>query len=449
MGCWSSRAKSACLSAERLGGVATTSAFGCTSWRKTDWSALAGRRVILWADNDAQGAKWQADLGAHLSGIADELLVVDVPAGKPEGWDIADANAKEAKRLIAEAKPWTPTADESKAARFVWGNQIEREAWTYLWHAWMPLGEITMLIGRQKTGKGLLACRLAAAAVGAETWPDGTRSDPGGAVLWVGDEDDPARTIGPRMDAAGMPPDRYAHVYRDLANPAVAMRDLLRSKVPAGVRMIVVDPIIEDMDQDANASTKVRDFLKGWQDVARRHQCVVLGLHHCPKFARAKLKDTGDLLDLAQGSHQFTAVARSNLVYVRDEGDRDAPRLLVHAGANFDDKPKHYGYQVHAEGDGSRTRVARFDPSDDPIGNAVAMIEGKTGGNTVDDAILEYLECNSGEAQSNDVNAAVAEATGRTERWVGERAAKLIEDGRLESTAGGRGKAQKWALPEC
>lgn len=105
-----------------LGVVAVTWHGGCNAWDKADWSPLAGRRVILWADADSKRAKPTAQQVATglttettpylpadkqggmkaMLGIADKLrdLGCDVAFVKlpavgtlPDGYDIADALA--------------------------------------------------------------------------------------------------------------------------------------------------------------------------------------------------------------------------------------------------------------------------------------------------------------------------------------------------------------------
>ncbi|WFC43239.1 CHC2 zinc finger domain-containing protein [Pseudoxanthomonas sp. SE1] len=77
---------------------------------KADWSPLAGRDVVLWPDADAAGDKamrgWSNDGGAYQPGIAQlaarvgarSIRMIDT-AGRPHGWDVADA---------LEVEGWTP-----------------------------------------------------------------------------------------------------------------------------------------------------------------------------------------------------------------------------------------------------------------------------------------------------------------------------------------------------
>lgn len=73
----------------------------------TDWSALAGRRVALWPDNDEPGLRTMAKLAQHLQDQA-QVRVVLPPSDAPPKWDLADAT-------------WTP----AEAAEHVRANLVE------------------------------------------------------------------------------------------------------------------------------------------------------------------------------------------------------------------------------------------------------------------------------------------------------------------------------------
>lgn len=78
--------------------IATTWPGGCKAVRNADLSPLKSRDVILWPDADAPGRaamlEVQRAVGGHL---------IEPPAGKPEGWDVADATLEEARELLRQA----------------------------------------------------------------------------------------------------------------------------------------------------------------------------------------------------------------------------------------------------------------------------------------------------------------------------------------------------------
>lgn len=66
--------------------VCVTSPFGAMSAAKADWTPVHGRKVTIWPDNDAAGAKYAAEV----AGLVPGARVVPVPATWPDGWDLAD-----------------------------------------------------------------------------------------------------------------------------------------------------------------------------------------------------------------------------------------------------------------------------------------------------------------------------------------------------------------------
>jgi len=98
-------------------------AHACVTWPggtpsvdKADWSALRGRDCVLWPDADDVGRKAMAQLAQILLQLGCTVLVVNVPSGAPQGWDLADA--------LKEG--WTP----AQAARLVerFGKAVEAPA---------------------------------------------------------------------------------------------------------------------------------------------------------------------------------------------------------------------------------------------------------------------------------------------------------------------------------
>jgi len=62
---------------------------GANGWRYSDWTPLAGRKIILWPDADEPGRACMANLAQHLLTLNCECIMLD-PHDMPTGWDIAD-----------------------------------------------------------------------------------------------------------------------------------------------------------------------------------------------------------------------------------------------------------------------------------------------------------------------------------------------------------------------
>lgn len=68
---------------------------GAMATRSADWSALVGRRVVIFPDADFPGARAAEDIAKTLVslGSSPDLVSVIDSSGQPEGWDLADALA--------------------------------------------------------------------------------------------------------------------------------------------------------------------------------------------------------------------------------------------------------------------------------------------------------------------------------------------------------------------
>ena len=111
--------------------VAVTAPGGSKAARAADWSALAGRRIVLWPDADPPGEAYVRDvldMLAKLSPAPSAVAIVSPPDGAALGWDAADALARgwtavQAAELIAAAVP----AGTDRAAAGQGGKPKTRE----------------------------------------------------------------------------------------------------------------------------------------------------------------------------------------------------------------------------------------------------------------------------------------------------------------------------------
>jgi 5S rRNA maturation endonuclease (ribonuclease M5) len=66
--------------------------FGAGAWKHSDWSIAKDRHIILFPDNDGPGNRAMTELAQHLLAKvgASVVEIVNIPADKPNKWDICD-----------------------------------------------------------------------------------------------------------------------------------------------------------------------------------------------------------------------------------------------------------------------------------------------------------------------------------------------------------------------
>jgi len=72
------------------GWVVTTWQGGSNAWQNTDWSPLAGHRVVIWPDNDSPGVNAAAEIQAVLAALKVPTSMVQISSAFPDGWDLGD-----------------------------------------------------------------------------------------------------------------------------------------------------------------------------------------------------------------------------------------------------------------------------------------------------------------------------------------------------------------------
>ena len=138
----------------------------------------------------------------------------------------------------------------------------------WLWAGRVPLGMITMFAGDPKLGKSLVTLAMAAAVSRGLPLPMSDVPNEPGSTILMSAEDDPNRTIVPRLEAAGADLSKV-HVLESivLANGFETLPSL-RADVDAitaaafglgDCRLIVIDPVsayLKGIDDNRNAALR-------------------------------------------------------------------------------------------------------------------------------------------------------------------------------------------------
>jgi putative DNA primase/helicase len=329
-----------------IGLLATTSPHGCESANKADWRPLAGREAVILPDNDEAGQGYARDVASILVKLqpAARVKIVQLP-GLPAKGDIYDwleeHDASEPNSLRAAIESLVNAAPIMDASEVIGGPilqclaDIEPAAVKWLWPGRVPLGRITLLVGRPGEGKSFLTTYMAARVSSGSPWTDGSEC-PHGSVILISAEDDAADTIRPRLDA------HYADVRRvhllsmvrrieadgEHHDVMFTLADLeameTALKALSNCRLVVVDPIGSFLGgrTDAHRDNEVRAVLAPVAKLAEKYGPAVLVVAH-------RRKSSGNIADdLALGSRAFTGIARS-VWHLTHDGDNRSRRLLL------------------------------------------------------------------------------------------------------------------------
>ncbi len=337
--------------ARSLGFTATTSAGGSQAATKTDWRPMAGKEVWILPDNDSPGRKYADTVAGILAKLtpAPVVSIIELP-GLPDAGDIVDwidghGDAAEPDSMRAEiealakaAQAWTAKTTPEPGPVLTCMADVDPRPVSWLWPSRIPLGRITLLVGRPGEGKSFLTIDAVSRVSTGTPWPDGSEC-PKGSVILISAEDDPADTIRPRLDA------HYADVRRVHLLSAVRRADdkgtyerlITLADVDAietalarmpDCKLIIVDPIGSFLggQTDAHRDNEVRGVLAPIAVLAEKFGPAVLVVAH-------RRKSAGSIADdLALGSRAFTGIARAVWHLTRDPENKS--RRLMLPGKN-------------------------------------------------------------------------------------------------------------------
>ncbi len=330
-----------------------TGASSCPSARVL--GELAGRHVVLWPDADAPGRRHMAALAVHLAGIAASVAIIEPPAGVPSGWDTVDAAAegRDLAALVAAARPFEPSARHPSRDPDTGGPPPETLVITrladvaakpveWLWPGHIPAGMLCLLDGDPGVGKSTLTDDLAARASTGRPMPDGTGGGEPLGVVILSAEDDLARTVRPRLEAAGADLAWIATVgLREpdggIRAPLITSDDLamLEEAVKeTDARLLIVDPLMAYLPDEINTNRDhdVRRALRILAELAEQTGCAVLAVRHLRKGAAENPLYRGG------GSIGIIAAARAAFLLARDPEDAER-RVLAPLKMNVAPEP--------------------------------------------------------------------------------------------------------------
>lgn len=321
-------------------GILATTSGGADSADSADWSALRGRSVVIWPDNDPAGRSYGERVASALAGIAQDVRTINAAGlGLADKGDVVDwlQAHPEATREDVEALAGRGVVRSGPPKPYIMrrlADVVPRPV-RWLWPGRIACGKVTMIAGNPGLGKSQLTASLAGIVSTGGLWPvDRTRCERGSVVL-LNAEDAADDTIRPRLDAAGADvsrcyildamrvdgadgPERRMFSLREDAD---RLRELLADI--GDVRLVIVDPVsayLEGVDSHRNA--EVRSLLAPLADVAEGTGAAVVLVSHLSKGGGP------EALLRVNGSLAFVAAARAAFAVSRDPETPDR-RLFV------------------------------------------------------------------------------------------------------------------------
>ena len=219
----------------------------------------------------------------------------------------------------------------------------ERLEW--LWPPLLSLGNLSLLVGDPDSGKSLLALDIAARVTRGAEWPGGG-AGLRGDVLLLAREDDHARTVRPRLEAAGADFGRV-HILNgvesakgqaafSLARDHRALAAWLGEWPQA--RLLVLDPVAAALDR-APREAETRALLESYADLAQQARIAILGIVPLGKALR------GRMLYRASAGLAFAAAARHVYAAGRDQA-QPSRRLLVRVKNTLSAEQSGFGFTI-------------------------------------------------------------------------------------------------------
>ncbi len=213
---------------------------------------------------------------------------------------------------------------------------------TWAWAQRIPIGNISLLVGEEGTGKGVVLSWLIARLTRGDLAGDfhGKPID----VLIVGDEDSVDDVWTPRLLAADAD---LTHVrdlpasdllgLLDVRRDVQRLREIVRE---GGFRVVVFDALLDNLPAttDEFKPRSVRAALRPLGRLAREERFAALGSLHTNK--------TGDTFrQKMSGSHAFNALARSGLLLAAHPSDADR-RVLARGKGNLSKRPPTVDFEI-------------------------------------------------------------------------------------------------------
>lgn len=236
-------------------------------------------------------------------------------------------------------------------------SSVRMRATDWLWPGKIPLGEICVIQGDPGLGKSQITASLCAIITRGGQWPVTREPCDVGSVIVLSAEDSTAKTIVPRLAAAGADLDRvtilqsikHEHGTRGFS----LLADMLALDALLGEEdnpmAVIVDPISAYQDtvgngaktHDSHKNTDVRSLLRPVSELVDRRNVTMILINHLTKGA-------GRAITRGQGNMAFVAGPRAVWQVSKDK-DEPRKRLFLPVKNNLADDSGETGLSFSVE----------------------------------------------------------------------------------------------------
>jgi hypothetical protein len=278
------------------------------------------------------GCRFMGDCKAR--GLSYELAWSAIQNDQTQAGEWAQRTSeRELKRAYDNSKPVClkpsdrPTEGRPLVSRSI--DQFKRRKIEWLWYPFIPRGMLTQFFGDGEVGKSTVALDIVARITRGAKWPrfdnqSEAKYAPKGSVIILCKEDDIARIIRPRLEAAGadlskvrtlgyeVPDD--AEEFDPLDRLDTTAKDLDRLIQEIGdVVLILIDPITDYVgDIDMYKDDQVRTLLNPIARMCARRNVAGLFILHLNKKTDQAARHRG------MGSMAFRNVSKSSALFAHD-----------------------------------------------------------------------------------------------------------------------------------
>ena len=441
-----------------------------SKWLAEDSEQLRGANIVVLGDHDPPGHFHQDATALACVGVARRVRVLrlaDHWSECPEGGDVSDwlaagHAAEELLALMAAAPDLeaptdgpAPEPEPRRASSLIIRpmSSYEMQPVEWLWPNRFPVGALSLVVGDPEEGKSLTMADVEARVTRGGDWPNGEGAAPRGSVIVLAAEDDVARTMRPRLEAAGGDPSKVqvveaVHVQNrtrgfnlaeDVARLGAAIDEI------GDARLVRFDPLTAYLGKpgglDSYRESDVRALLTPLAKLAEQRRVAMFGVMHLAKNLTAKA------VLAAIGSIAFSAAARSIYLAVPDP---DAPgrRLFLKAKNNLAPNMPGLSYTIEVRQVTENIAAPVVVWGSEPvIVTADEALRASRGGSSSSQAraVLWLRAALAGGPRSAAALKQEAEAAGFTEKILRAAREKL---GVRSAKGTGKNTAYMWSLPE-